>query len=120
MQIALDAMGGDKGPEVLVAGAVQAVECSELSVTLFGDEDNLVSILKERGRRPGDRINIVHTTQVVGMDESPIDALRRKRDSSVLVAFERLKAGEVNAVVPFVKLLQQTLSTAWEQAGLSK
>ncbi|MEN8143250.1 MAG: phosphate acyltransferase PlsX [Thermodesulfobacteriota bacterium] len=99
MHIALDAMGGDRGPEVLVAGALQAVVESDLEITLFGDEKKLASILKASDRKASARINIVHTTEVVGMEESPIDAIRRKRDSSISVAFARLKAGEVEAVV---------------------
>jgi glycerol-3-phosphate acyltransferase PlsX len=92
-------MGGDRGPEDLVAGALRAVAEADLEVTLFGDEIRLAAILKGYGPPAASRINIVHTTEVVGMDESPIEAIRRKRDSSIVVAFERLKAGEVDAVV---------------------
>ncbi len=99
MHIALDAMGGDRGPEDLVAGALQAVVESDLEITLFGDKKKLASILKQGSRKAADRINISHTTEVIGMGESPIEAIRRKRDSSVVVAFDRLKAGEVQAVV---------------------
>ena len=99
MHIALDAMGGDRGPEILVAGALLAVVEADLEITLFGDKIKLTSILKGSDRKAVDRINIVHTTEVVGMGESPIDAVRRKRDSSVSAPFARLKAGEVDAVV---------------------
>ena len=99
MHIALDAMGGDRGPADLVAGAIQAVGEADMEVTLFGDEEKITAILKGSGSYDTGRINIVHTTEVVGMDESPIEAIRRKRDSSIVVAFKRLKAGEVDAVV---------------------
>ena len=92
-------MGGDRGPEEIVAGAVQAVSDTDLEVILFGDEEKLAAILKHKGARNVDRIEIVPTTEVVEMGESPIEAIRRKRDSSIVVAFERLKAGEVDAVV---------------------
>ncbi|MDT8334547.1 MAG: phosphate acyltransferase PlsX [Desulfurivibrionaceae bacterium] len=99
MRIALDCMGGDRGPEDLVAGAVQAVSETDLNVILFGDQKKLAASLKGHPVRAMGRIEIVPTTEVVGMDESPIEAIRRKRDSSIVVAFERLKSGEVDAVV---------------------
>jgi len=100
VRIALDCMGGDRGPEDLVAGAVQAVSEADLDVILFGDEKKLTASLKgHAGARDAGRIEIVPTTEVVGMDESPIEAIRRKRDSSIVVAFERFKSGEVDAVV---------------------
>lgn len=99
MHIALDAMGGDRGPEEIVSGALQAVAEADLNVSLIGDEKILAAILKGSGGGNSDRINIVHTTEVVGMGESPIEAIRSKPDSSVMVAFKRLKAGEVDAVV---------------------
>ncbi|MCK4837804.1 MAG: phosphate acyltransferase PlsX [Desulfobulbaceae bacterium] len=99
MRIALDSMGGDRGPADIVDGAIQAVTEADLSVTLFGDEEKLTAILKRSGPYDKGRIDIVHTTEVVGMGESPIEAIRRKRDSSIVVAFKRLKDGEVDAVV---------------------
>jgi glycerol-3-phosphate acyltransferase PlsX len=92
-------MGGDRGPEDIVAGAVQAVSEADLDVILFGDEKKLAASLKDHAARNAGRIEIVHTSEVVGMNESPIEAIRRKRDSSIVVAFERLKGGEVDAVV---------------------
>ncbi|MBU0481157.1 MAG: phosphate acyltransferase PlsX [Proteobacteria bacterium] len=99
MHIALDAMGGDRGSEELLVGAYQAVTESDLEVTLFGDENTLSSILKMNGLNNTGRLHIVHTTEVVDMAESPIDAVRRKRDSSISVAFDHQKAGKVDAVV---------------------
>ena len=100
VRIALDAMGGDQGPEVLVAGAVQAVNArDDLEVTLLGDEECLKASLRTQSCRYPDRLRIVHTTEVVGMDESPFDAVRKKKDSSVSVAFRLQKQGEVEAVV---------------------
>ncbi len=92
-------MGGDRGPEDIVSGAIQAVTEADLAVTLFGDEEQLAGILKRSGPYDRGRIDIVHTTEVVGMGESPIEAIRRKTDSSIVVAFNRLKSGEVDAVV---------------------
>jgi glycerol-3-phosphate acyltransferase PlsX len=99
VHIALDAMGGDRGSDDIVSGALQAVAEADLNVSLFGDEKKLAAILKGSGGSNSDRINVVHTTEVVGMGESPIEAIRNKPDSSIMVAFKRLKAGEVDAVV---------------------
>lgn len=99
MRIALDAMGTDRGPEEMVAGAVQAVTESALDVVLFGDKNILTPLVKSHSEIGSGRLQIVHTTEVVGMAESPIEAIRRKRDSSIVVAFETLRKGEVDAVV---------------------
>ncbi len=98
MHIALDAMGGDRGPDELVSGAIQAVEEYGLNVTLLGDEQRIQSALSKHNRHP-DQIQIVHTTQVVAMDEQPFDAVRKKKDSSIMRAFALHKEGKVDAVV---------------------
>lgn len=99
MHIALDAMGGDRGSEELLIGAGQALSGTDIEVTLFGDENTLSSILKKNGLQNEGRLHIVHTTEVVDMAESPIEAVRRKRDSSISVAFDYQKTGKVDAVV---------------------
>jgi glycerol-3-phosphate acyltransferase PlsX len=99
VHIALDAMGGDRGPEELLVGVGQAISEANIEVTLFGDEKTLSSILKKNGLAKEDRLHIVHTSEVVDMAESPIDAVRRKRDSSISVAFDYHKSGKVDAVV---------------------
>lgn len=101
MHIALDAMGGDHGPEELIAGALLAVEQADLHVTLVGDQALLGSILGRRG--PGSsaavRIRIVHSSQVVEMNEHPVEAVRKKKDSSIMVAVDLVRKGEADAVV---------------------
>ncbi|MBI5050975.1 MAG: phosphate acyltransferase PlsX [Nitrospirae bacterium] len=99
MRIALDAMGGDYAPAVTVEGAVEAVnELSNLSVTLVGNQTELENELREK-HYPPSSINIRHASQTVGMDESPSAALRQKKDSSIRVAVELVKAGEADAMV---------------------
>ena len=98
LHIALDAMGGDLGPEELVSGAVMAVRDSDIEISLIGDQDRLTAILATHGSSLS-RIHLVHASQVVGMDESPFDAIRRKKDSSIMKAFALHKEGEVDAVV---------------------
>ncbi|MBU0674896.1 MAG: phosphate acyltransferase PlsX [Proteobacteria bacterium] len=99
MHIALDAMGGDRGSEELVLGAIEAVNDSKLVVSLIGDKKNLESILARHHFNDPERVRVVHTTQVVGMGDSPIDAIRRKPDSSIVVAFDLLRQGKVDSVV---------------------
>lgn len=99
MRIALDAMGSDLGAAEMVAGAWQAVTESDLEVTLFGDEKILAPLVSAYSGPGARRLSIVPTTEVVGMAESPIEAVRRKRDSSIVVAFEHLKLRKVAAVV---------------------
>jgi len=100
MKIALDAMGHDDGPAPLIEGAVLALrENSQISkLFLTGDTPQLEALLKRSGCNDG-RIEIIHTTQVVEMHDSGIDALRRKKDSSVSRAVELVKSGDAEAVV---------------------
>jgi glycerol-3-phosphate acyltransferase PlsX len=98
LRIALDAMGGEQGPEEMVAGAIQAVEESDLDVSLVGDENILNRILQNQSS-VSSRLHIVHASQVVSMNESPFEAIRRKKDSSIIRAFEQIKNGEADGVV---------------------
>jgi len=100
MKIALDAMGHDDGPAPLVEGAVLALrEYAQISkLFLTGDTPQLEALLKKHGCNDA-RIEIVHTTQVVEMHDSGIDALRRKKDSSVSRAVELVKTGDAQAIV---------------------
>ncbi len=101
MRIALDAMGGDYGPEELIAGAILALEETELELTLVGDESAIGVCLEKLN--PVDpvmeRIQVLHTTEVVEMGESPVDAIRKKKNSSVMLAFDLVKKGEAAAAV---------------------
>src|SRR6266508_1291682 len=98
MKIAIDAMGGDFGPAVVVEGAVSACREFNLASVLVGDR---TAIEREIIRLKAQDLPITlrHASQVVGMAESPSQALRRKRDSSLRVAAELVKEGECNALV---------------------
>jgi phosphate acyltransferase len=98
MKIAVDAMGGDHGPAVVVEGALVAQREFGVSVILVGDQAALERELGRSGtRRLG--VEIRHASQVVGMAESPSQALRRKRDSSLRVAAELVRDGHASALV---------------------
>jgi len=100
MNIALDAMGHDDGPPSLVAGAALALgEFPDIArLYLTGDQAALEAELKKIGCNDR-RIEIVHATQVVAMSDSAVDAVRRKRDSSISRAVDLVKEGKAEAVV---------------------
>lgn len=100
MKVALDAMGGDHAPQACVGGAVMALrEFRQLEkLFLVGDDAQIRAELdKHQCRDP--RVEIVHTTQVVEMSETAVDAVRRKKDSSISRAVDLVKRGEADAVV---------------------
>ncbi len=100
MNIALDAMGHDEGPTSLVAGAALALrEFPDIDrLFLTGDLARLEAGLKKIACNDR-RIEIVHSTQVVEMADSAVDAVRRKRDSSISRAVDLVKDGKAEAVV---------------------
>ena len=98
MRVAVDAMGGDNAPAVETEGAVSAYREFGIPVTLVGDRSRLEEELSKYGASDLD-IDIVHTTEVVGMHDSASDAVRRKRNSSVRLAFELIKEGKACAAV---------------------
>ncbi len=101
MHIALDAMGGDHGPEELIAGALLAAKQADVTISLVGDKALLQSFLDKAApdSHTASKIHIVHSSQVVEMKDNPVDAIRKKKDSSILVAFDLVGQGEADAVV---------------------
>lgn len=97
--VALDAMGGDNAPTEIVKGAVQAVqETDKVLVRLVGPQDVINAELSEYEYNK-DRIAVVNATEVIEMAESPTMAIRRKKDSSLVVALNLVKKGEADAFV---------------------
>ncbi|PNH21846.1 phosphate acyltransferase [Megasphaera hutchinsoni] len=99
MKIAVDAMGGDYAPEETVLGAIDAVQTDDIEVVLVGDETRLRALLKEYGAAQQSRISIVHASEVIEMHEHPAQAIRKKKDASILVATRLVKEGHCDAVV---------------------
>lgn len=98
MKIAVDGMGGDHGPPAPVAGALQAAREGDLSILLVGEIPRLEQELERLGR--GDeRIELVHSEEVVGMDEPATTPIRRKPRASVRVCAELVKQGRAQAMV---------------------
>ena len=109
MRIALDAMGGDHGARPNVAGALRALaSVPDLTVVLVGDPAQIEPILASAGDYPKERIELVGASVVIGMDEKPVEALRKKPDNSIsrcwqLTATKKtdglVSAGNTGAVV---------------------
>lgn len=96
--LAVDAMGGDFGPEINVPGALDAAREAGIRLIFVGDETAIQNELAKRDH--GDVLfEIVHTTQVAGMAEKPSDVLRRKKDSSMQVAFRLVREGRAHGVL---------------------
>ena len=98
--VAVDAMGGDHGPAVTVPSSLAFLEETPgASVVLVGRREAIDPLLA-RSRSPAkDRIRVRDATEVVGMDEPPADALRRKKDSSMRVAINLVRDGEAHGCV---------------------
>jgi glycerol-3-phosphate acyltransferase PlsX len=98
MRVAVDAMGGDNAPDIEVAGAVAACREFGVSVTLVGDRVRLEEELAKHAIAGLD-IDIHHASEVVGMHDSASDAVRKKRNSSIRLAFDLVKDGKACAAV---------------------
>ncbi|PYM19451.1 MAG: phosphate acyltransferase PlsX [Candidatus Rokuibacteriota bacterium] len=98
MKIAVDAMGGDHGPAVVVEGAVAAAREFGLSVILVGDRAAIETEVRRLGAQSLG-LEIRHASEIVGMAESPSLALRRKRDSSLRIAAELVRDGKAAAFI---------------------
>jgi len=98
--VALDAMGGDRGADVVVPAALATLARDDsLNLILVGREEALGRARKQAGDAYGYRLAFHEASEVVGMDESPIDSLRKKKDSSLRVAVDLVKSGSADAVV---------------------
>lgn len=100
MHIAIDAMGGDHGPGVVVAGSVASVNEWPLTIILVGNESVISHHLASVGvRYPADTIRIVHAPEVIDMGESPMLAYKRKKNSSIHIGLELVKSGQASGFV---------------------
>jgi phosphate acyltransferase len=97
--IAVDAMGGDLGPRPVVDGALAAVRHFDIGVALVGPPQVLASEVARHGGADSSRVRLVTAADVVGMEESPAAALRRKPGASIRVAADLVARGEAAALV---------------------
>ena len=98
MAIAVDAMGGDSPLAVQIEAAVRAIRDFAIEVVLVGAEDQISKTLKQHSYDQH-KLRIVNSTEIVEMNESPAQALRQKKNSSIRVAVDLVKAGEAEAIV---------------------
>ena len=99
MKLAVDAMGGDKAPEEIVKGAILAAKKFPCEIILVGDENKIQEFLKDESDIKNLPLSIKHAGEVVEMGEHPADAVRNKKDSSIVVATRMVKDGECDAVL---------------------
>lgn len=117
--IALDAMGGDHGPSIIIPAALKSLrKYPKLKLILVGEEKGLKEHLRTIGALSHERLLIHHASQTVGMDELPSQALRNKKDSSMRVAINLVKelkaqacvsAGNTGALIATARFVLKTL-----------
>ncbi len=99
MRIALDAMGGDYAPEEIIKGAFMALRELNENIVLIGNEPSIREAMKKMDLSLEEGIEIYHAPESVGMGESPVDAIRKKKRSSIWEAMRLLKGREIDAFV---------------------
>lgn len=97
-RIAVDAMGGDFAPEEVVRGVAQASLETDIQMVLVGDSEKIQALLDAGPYNP-EHISVRHCSSAIGMAEDPREALRAKRDASIVVAARMVAAGEADAMV---------------------
>jgi glycerol-3-phosphate acyltransferase PlsX len=96
MRIAIDAMGGDHAPKVIVEGALEAAkEWKDMEIILVGDSAAIEQHLTDRPAN----IRIVHTSEVIEADDEPVKAVRRKKDASMVVAGRLIREKQAEAMI---------------------
>jgi len=99
LTLALDAMGGDFGPQITVPASMQALlRYPQLKITLFGDKQQIQRYLTPEFS-PHPRLKLVHCEQVVTMSDKPLIAIRKRRDSSMRKAIDMVQQGQADACV---------------------
>ena len=100
MRIAVDALGGDRAPDINLDGVAAALASdADLSIALVGEAGALQPAIEARGDWPADRVTLHECEGCVGMDEKPTVALREKPNASITVCWRLLAAREVDAIV---------------------
>jgi glycerol-3-phosphate acyltransferase PlsX len=100
MRIAVDVMGGDHGCGVVIEGAMKALQADPRIRALFlvGDKEKIHGALPPGGFR-NHRVRVVHASEVLTMDDKPVAAVRKKKDSSIVRAIELVNEGKADAIV---------------------
>jgi len=126
ISIAIDAMGGDRAPRVVIDGAIQAAKAYDYKLILVGDTRKISKFLRFH-EYPKDKISIVHASQAVKMGEAAAVSVRKKKDSSIAVGMQLIKdkkadifisAGNTGAVIASATLRLRLLPTV-ERPGIA-
>ena len=96
--IAVDAMGGDYAPHEIIKGCMESLSCSEHKLILFGQEDKIKAELKQYKYKE-DRVKIIHAAEIIETAEAPVEAIRTKTDSSMVLALKAVKDGMADGMV---------------------
>ena len=100
MRIVLDVMGGDHGPQVIIGGARLALQSkAAISELYFVGREDEISAAMARVGCADPRIKILHASDVISMEDKPVEGLRRKKDCSILRAVDLLKEGKADALI---------------------
>jgi glycerol-3-phosphate acyltransferase PlsX len=100
MRIAIDAMGGDDAPEAIISGALESIGLLSENdeIILVGPKDVIEPQLPSLRSREG-TISVFDAPEVIGMDEPPIESLRKKVKSSIAIIAKLAKLGQADAVI---------------------
>jgi len=99
IKVALDVMGGDNAPGEVILGALDAAKKREdIQILLIGKEEEITGVL-EQYTYNSSQIKVVSATEVIATEESPVMAIRKKKDSSIVVGMNLVKNGEADAFV---------------------
>jgi glycerol-3-phosphate acyltransferase PlsX len=98
MRIAVDGMGGDNAPNAIVAGCIEAIKENDIEIFITGPEELINNELKKYDY-DNTKIKVVHASEVIGNNEHPVMAIRRKKDSSIHKALTMVKNKEVDGII---------------------
>ncbi len=96
--IAIDVMSGERSPEVIIKGALKAVEELRVNVQLVGDKNLIQNCLKKLKFEDKRRVKVVHAKEIIGMYEIPTVACKKKKDASIMICTKLVKEGKAHGV----------------------
>jgi glycerol-3-phosphate acyltransferase PlsX len=123
LPIAVDAMGGDHAPAEIVRGALRAANEHGIAITLVGRAETVEAELRAAGAAAGSTVSVLDAREVIEMDEHPANAVRTKRNSSLVTACALVASGDARAVVSAGNsgaMLAAALFTIKRVAGIAR
>lgn len=100
LKIGIDAMGGDYAPREIISGSLMALsKFEDLKLIFFGDEVQILSEINVQGNKFHDRIEIVHTDEIISNNDTPVAAIKSKKNSSIVRGLDYLKDNQIEVFV---------------------